>query len=60
VALLDRLAEIMRRQLGMDQESLPLAKVLQGGTWFAGRLIAGERRSDSSPPIRVISDGTVF
>jgi Protein of unknown function (DUF1688) len=60
VALLDRLAEIMRRQLGMDQESLPLAKVLQGGTWSAGRLIAGQRRRDSSPPIKVISDGTVF
>jgi Protein of unknown function (DUF1688) len=60
VALLDRLAEMMRRRLGMDQESLPLVKVLQGGTWCAGRLIAGKRRSDGSPPIKVISDGTVF
>jgi hypothetical protein len=60
VALLDRLAETMRRQLGMDQRSLPLGKVLQGGTWFAGRIIAAKRRSDGSPPIKVVSDGTVF
>jgi Protein of unknown function (DUF1688) len=60
VALLDRLAEIMRRQFGMDQKSLPLGKILQGGTWFAGRIIAGKRRSDGSPPIKVVSDGTVF
>ncbi|MGC2776600.1 MAG: DUF1688 family protein, partial [Bradyrhizobium sp.] len=60
VALLDRLAAILRDRLGMDAASLPLAKVLEGGTWAAGRLIARERRADGSPPIRVASDGTVF
>lgn len=60
VALLDRLAAILRDRLGMDATSLPLAKVLEGGTWAAGRLIARERRADGSPPIRVVSDGTVF
>jgi hypothetical protein len=60
VALLDRLAGGMRQRLGLDATSLPLAKVLQGGSWTAGRLLARERRSDASPPVKVISDGTVF
>jgi hypothetical protein len=60
VALLDRLAEGMRERLGLDAVSLPLAKVLEGGSWAAGRQLARERRSDASPPVKVISDGTVF
>jgi hypothetical protein len=60
VALLDRLADGMRRRLGLDATSLPLAKILEGGTWAAGRLLARERRADASPPVKVISDGTVF
>jgi hypothetical protein len=60
VALLDRLADLMRDRLKMDEKSLPLAKVLEGGTWSAGRIIASRLRSDGSPPVKVISDGTVF
>jgi Protein of unknown function (DUF1688) len=60
VALLDRIAEGMRERLGLDTVSLPLAKILQGGTWAAGRHLARERRADASPPVKVISDGTVF
>jgi Protein of unknown function (DUF1688) len=60
VALLDRVAERMRQKLGLDACSLPLAKILQGGTWAAGRKLAQERRADASPPLKVISDGTVF
>jgi hypothetical protein len=60
VALLDRLAGIVRERLGMDAETLPLAKILQGGTWTAGRQIARARRADGGPPLTVISDGTVF
>jgi hypothetical protein len=60
VALLDRLAEELRKKLGLDPVSLPLAKILQGGSWAAGRKLARERRSDASPPVKVISDGTVF
>jgi len=60
VALLDRLAESLRARLGLDAKALPLASILQGGTWATGRLLAFERRADGSPPIRVISDGTVF
>ena len=37
VALLDRLADGMRKKLGLDAVTLPLAKILQGGSWAAGR-----------------------
>jgi hypothetical protein len=60
VALLDRLAELLRQRVGLDAVSLPLAKILQGGTWAAGRELAFERRPDGSPPLRIVSDGTVF
>jgi hypothetical protein len=60
VALLDKLADAMRHRLNMDEKSLPLAKALEGGTWSAGRIIASKLRSDGSPPIKVVSDGTVF
>lgn len=60
VALLDKLAEEMRKRLRMNAENLPLAKVLEGGTWAAGRIAARQKRPDGAPPIRVISDGTVF
>ena len=60
VALLDRIADSVRHRLGLDASVLPLAKILEGGTWAAGRRMARERRADSSPPIKIISDGTVF
>ena len=60
VALLDRVADGLRQRLGLDATSLPLAKILEGGTWAAGRLLARERRADASPPVKIISDGTVF
>jgi hypothetical protein len=60
VALLDRLAEKIRVKLNRDAASLPLASLLEGGSWAAGRVAAYERRADGSPPLKVISDGTVF
>jgi len=60
VALLDRLASAIRAELKTDAATLPLAKILEGGTWAAGRAIAQKRRADGSPPIKVVSDGTVF
>jgi hypothetical protein len=60
VALLDRLAVGVRAKLNCNAATLPLAKVLQGGSWAAGRELAFSRRADGSPPIKVISDGTVF
>jgi len=60
VALLDRTAALIRETLGRDAEKLPLAKVLEGGTWAAGRRIAKEKRADGGPPLMIESDGTVF
>lgn len=60
VALLDRLAVAVRERLGKTTEQFPLARVLEGGSWAAGRAIAFERRPGGVPPITIISDGTVF
>jgi hypothetical protein len=60
VALIDRLADRVRNQLGVSPAELPLVKILQGGTWSAGRELARRLREDGGPPLRVISDGTVF
>ncbi|HKU45075.1 MAG TPA: DUF1688 family protein [Polyangiales bacterium] len=60
VALLDRLAPLVRSELSLREERLPLPCVLEGGTWAAGRRLASAKRRDAMPPIRVISDGTVF
>lgn len=60
VILLDRVADTIRESLGMDSVQLPLVKVLEGGTWAAGRKIAAERRTGGVPPLQIESDGTVF
>lgn len=59
VSLLDELAEKIRDKLGQTSDSLPLAKVLEGGTWAAGRKLAQQKR-EGLPPIEIESDGTVF
>ncbi len=60
LALLDRTVERVRTLLGLSARELPLAKVLEGGTWRAGRELAAEKRAGGGPPLRVRSDGTVF
>ena len=60
VLLLDQVAQHVRAHLGLDALTLPLAKVLEGGTWLAGRRLAAQRRPGGTPPIAVDSDGTVF
>lgn len=60
VALLDLLASDVRTELGLSADELPLARVLQGGSWSAGRAIARELRPGGGPPLRIQSDGTVF
>jgi hypothetical protein len=59
VALLDELAGAVRRELSRSEEQLPLACVLEGGTWAAGRELA-QRTRGGLPPLQVHSDGTVF
>lgn len=60
VVLLDQIAMLIRHKLNKTHAELPLSKILQGGTWYAGRKIANELRPDGAPPFKVISNGTVF
>jgi Protein of unknown function (DUF1688) len=60
VALLDRIAAPVRRILGRSEAEMPLARILEGGTWAAAREIARSRRPGGGPPLQVVSDGTVF
>lgn len=60
VALLDELAPMVRERLGVSKRDFPLVRVLEGGTWAAGRRIAKQLRADGGPPLAVVSDGTVF
>jgi hypothetical protein len=60
VALMDRLVDLARRELGLDQ-SFAMPHMLQGGTWSAGRKVARELRPPDGPsPILIAADGTVF
>lgn len=59
VALLDELAPLVRMQLGMSEAQMPLACVLEGGTWAAGRVLAQQLRG-GLPPFPIASDGTIF
>ncbi|RZI96837.1 MAG: DUF1688 family protein [Variovorax sp.] len=59
VALLDELAPRVRKTLGRSEDEMPLACVLEGGTWAAGRAMA-QRLRGGSPPLLIESDGTVF
>jgi hypothetical protein len=60
VASLDMLAGRVRETLDKSVDELPLASVLEGGTWAAGRRIAADMRPGGGPPISLISDGSVF
>jgi hypothetical protein len=60
IALLDRIAPLIRDKLHLDAARFPLGSVLEGGTWAAGRKLANAKRPGGPPPIHVISDGTVF
>ena len=60
IILLDQTATRLREMLGKNEVDLPLAKVLQGGTWSVGRTLATGRRAGGGPPLKIQSDGTVF
>ncbi|MEO1590840.1 MAG: URC4/urg3 family protein [Cyanobacteria bacterium J06632_22] len=57
---LDHIADSIRHRLNKTAKELPLIKILEGGTWAAGRRIAKQHRPDGTPPISLQSDGTVF
>ncbi len=59
IALLDEIAPMVREHLGHSAEKMPLACVLEGGTWATGRALA-QKLIGGSPPLNIESDGTVF
>ncbi len=60
VYLLDVVGSEIQKAINKSPSEFPLAKVLEGGTWWAGRKIAKTLRPGGEPPLNIISDGTVF
>ena len=60
IYFLDRIGAEVQKALNKTPDEFPLAKVLEGGTWWAGRFIAKEKRPSADPPLNIASDGTVF
>ncbi len=59
IALIDLLAPRVRNFLNCSEEKMPLACILEGGTWAAGRELAFKFHA-GEPPIKIHSEGTVF
>ncbi|RDB28169.1 Uracil catabolism protein 4 [Hypsizygus marmoreus] len=58
---LDRIADAIRKELGLAPDELSLTQVLEGATWKGGREIAKQKRPETGgPPIEIESDGTVL
>lgn len=51
LALLEKLAQLIRDKTGLKAKALPLICILQGGTWLAGRQLAYQKRAGGQPPI---------
>ncbi len=60
IVLLDMIGAEVQKALGKSPQEFPLAKVLEGGTWWAGRFLAQKKRAGGEPPLNIVSDGTVF
>lgn len=60
IQLIDEIAPLVRKKLGVTAEQMPIVKILQGGTWQAGRRIAAELRPGGPPPIAVRLNGITF
>jgi hypothetical protein len=60
ICLLDRLAVEVRKIFNKNEADWPLVKILEGGTWHAGRKSAQLRRGNLNSPLNLVSDGTVF
>jgi len=60
IQLIDELAPLVRKRLGKTPEEMPIVKILQGGTWQAGRVIAAQLRPNGPPPITVRLNGITF
>ena len=60
ICLLDKIGEKIVQSLNTTAAQFPLAKVLEGGTWAAGRKLALQKRNNLTPPLNIQSDATVF
>ncbi len=60
IVLLDLIGAAVQKALHKTPQEFPLAKVLEGGTWWAGRFMAQKKRAGGAPPLNIVSDGTVF
>jgi hypothetical protein len=60
ICLLDKIAGKIVQSLNTTAAQFPLAKVLEGGTWAAGRKLALQKRNNLTPPLNIQSDATVF
>lgn len=60
VALLDVIGAQLRKKWNLSSTELPLTRVLEGGTWAAGRKIAAEKRPGGGPPLDIFLSGTFF
>jgi arginyl-tRNA synthetase len=56
----NELAPLVRNCLGVNAPAFPLARMLHGGTWSAGRRLAKEKRRNGAPPLTLKLTGTVF
>jgi hypothetical protein len=60
VALIDKIADGVRKRLGRPAEIFPLTCVLEGGTSSAGRRLAREKRPDGSPALVILADNAML
>lgn len=60
LSLLDVLWLSILEALDLSKTDFPLVKMLEAGSWKAGRELAYQKRSDGAPPLNIISNGTIF
>ncbi len=60
VALLDELHIKVCQYLDLPPREFTLAKVLEGGSWWAGRKLAFKLRPEGISPLKVTGGGTLF
>lgn len=60
VVLLDQLAKVIRDKMTLDSQQFPLWKILEAGSWHAGRKIAYHIRANGEPPLKIQSQGMVI
>lgn len=60
VSLLDEIVLRLQSFLPESRSGIGLGELLEAGTWPLGRRLAFDRSASGEPPIRIVSDGTVF